>query len=241
MSTEDYRMLLDKWSARVKTETEKHRNRFLKTPDEFQNSEGFFKMLVLAVVLAEDFGVNYHPERRTGPENSTTHDRFFADSRDVFLHGLLGPERKGTCSSLPVLYVTVARRLGYPVKLVATKGHLFVRWEGKGERFNIEAAGNGLNCPTDEEYRKWPYVVSDEEIATEGYLKSLSPPEEFAAFLSIRGFCLRDNGCFREAAEAFATAARFDPSRPQYKKLADQFDAKAATAHHNTSLTSHFP
>ena len=30
---------------------------------------------------------------------------------------------RGTCSSLPVLQVAVGRRLGYPLKLVTTKGH----------------------------------------------------------------------------------------------------------------------
>jgi hypothetical protein len=61
-------------------------------------------------------------------------DGFFADPSKVFLHGLLGPERVGTCSSLPVLYVAVGRQLGYPLKLVTAKGHLFVRWEGAESR-----------------------------------------------------------------------------------------------------------
>jgi len=218
---------LGEWSSRVAKETARHRHHFQSKPAEFENSEGFFKMLIMAVVLAEDFGVHYHPQRRLDPASASSSDGFFADSRYVFLHGLLGPERRGTCSSLPVLYVAIGRRLGYPLKLVTTKGHLFVRWEGQGERFNIEAAGNGLSRPTDEEYRKWPYAVTDEEIAAEGYLKSLSPPEELAVFLSIRGFCLRDNARYREAAEAFTAAARFDPSRRQYKKLAAQFTLEA--------------
>lgn len=33
----------------------------------------------------------------------------------------------------------------YPLKLVTTKGHLFVRWEGTGERSNVEATSHGLN------------------------------------------------------------------------------------------------
>ena len=40
--------------------------------------------------------------------------------------------------------MAVGRRLGYPLKLVTTKGHLFVRWEGAGERFNI---GNRRSVP----------------------------------------------------------------------------------------------
>jgi hypothetical protein len=38
-----------------------------------------------------------------GEATSTT--SFFQDSRDLFLHGLCGERRMGTCSSMPVLYV----------------------------------------------------------------------------------------------------------------------------------------
>jgi len=37
---------------------------------------------------------------------------------------------------------------GYPLKLVTTKGHLFVRQDGKGECFNLEVTGNGRRCKT---------------------------------------------------------------------------------------------
>jgi hypothetical protein len=46
----------------------------------------------------------------------------------LFLHGLT-QGRGGTCLSMPVAYVAVGRRLGYPLKLVTAKGHLFARWE----------------------------------------------------------------------------------------------------------------
>lgn len=210
---------IDDWASRVRLETERHNYRFQRNPVEFDNSEGFFRMMMLAVVLAEDFGVHYDSRRRGDPAAASASDGFFADSRNVFLHGLLGPERRGTCSSLPVLYVAVGRRLGYPLKLVATKGHLFARWEGRGERFNVEAASEGLNKFDDAYYRHWPYTVTDEEMATEGYLKSLSPAEELAAFLSIRGLCLKEAVRMNDAAESFAAATRLAPNCLGYKIL----------------------
>ena len=105
---------------------------------------------MLAVVLTEDYGVHYDPQRRAGPASTRMDDGFFSDARSVFIHGLLGPGRAGTCSSLPVLYVAVGRQFGYPLKLVTTKGHLFVRWDGAGERFNVEVTGHGLNRFDDE-------------------------------------------------------------------------------------------
>src|SRR5205085_7410862 len=101
-----------------RSETERHFYRFRANPAEFENSEGYFRMLMMAVVLYEDFGVRYNPARISAPAPSEDDDHFFFDSRDVFLHGLLGSTRSGTCSSMPVLYVAIGRRLGYPLKLV---------------------------------------------------------------------------------------------------------------------------
>src|ERR1035441_10188027 len=92
-----------------------------------------------------------------------------------------------------------------PLKLLTTKGHLFVRWEGGGERFNIEATGRGVNRFEDDYYRHWPFEISKAEEAAEGYLKSLSPAEELAVFLSIRGMCLRESGRLAEAADRKST------------------------------------
>ena len=191
--------VIDQMAMRVRSETERHAYRFHINPAEFENSEGFFRMMMLMVVLAEDFQVHYAPNKKASAANASISDGFFANSSDVFLHGLTGSKRQGTCSSLPVLYVAVGRRLGYPLKLVTTKGHLFVRWEDAQERFNFEAAGNGANRFSDDYYRHWPLEVSEKEIRADGHLKSLTPSEELAVFLSIRGMCEAEAGRYSEA------------------------------------------
>jgi len=219
------------WAKHVQSETERHRYRFTKNPAEFENSEGFFKMLMLAVVLAEDYNVHYDERRKSAPDSAAAADGFFSEPKSVFLHGLLGPERQGTCSSLPVLFVAIGRELGYPLKLVTTKSHMFVRWEGAAERFNIEASGNhGLNRFPDEYYRHWPFEVTPAEEKAEGYLKSLTPSEEFAVFLSIRGMCLRDMGRLPEAVDAFAGAARLAPSCRSYREMLASLQARLRSA-----------
>ena len=219
--------VLAQMRARVQNETERHLHRFRKSPMEFENSESFFKMVMMGVVLAEDFQIKYAPAKIGIAANAQLGDGFFADSCDVFLHGLLGPSRRGTCSSLPVLYVAIGRKLGYPLKLVTTKGHLFVRWEDSKERFNIEVTSHGVNKFPDDYYRHWPMEVTDEEVKAEGYLKSLSPAEELAVFLSIRGMCLREAGRINEAAESFAAAARLAPECRSYELLARALRSKA--------------
>jgi Transglutaminase-like superfamily len=211
--------ILETWASRVRSETERHQHRFARNPAEFENSAGFYRMLMLCVVLAEDYGVHYDAQRQASPAATRADDGFFLDARSVFLHGLLGPERKGTCSSLPVLYVAVGRRLGYPLKLVTTRGHLFVRWEGQGERFNVEATARGLSRFDDDYYRHWPFEVSAAEEAAEGYLKSLTASEELAVFLSIRGMCLRELGRLPEAEQSFAAAAQLAPGCRSYRQM----------------------
>jgi hypothetical protein len=121
---------------------------------------------------------------------------------------------------MPVLYVALGRRLGYPVFLVPTKGHLFVRWDGRSERLNLEATGRGMNHYDDEHYRQWPFPLSDQEIAENGYLRSMTAGEEAAAFLAIRGACWQENGRWREAREAYAAAAKLAPGCRLYDQLA---------------------
>ena len=206
-------------AARTRFETERHLYRFREAPADFQNSEAFFRMVMMGVVLTEDFDIRYNPQRRATPADTKPDDGFFHDPQVVFLSGLLGPSRRGTCSSLPVLYVAVGRHLGYPLKLVANKGHLFVRWEGNGDRLNLEVTGHGVNRFEDDYYRHWPFEITPEEEKAEGYLKSLTPSEELAAFLSIRGLCLRDAARIPDAAEAFASAASLAPNCRSYRRM----------------------
>jgi hypothetical protein len=210
---------LDQWAKRVKTETERHLYRFRANPAEFENSEGYFRMLMMSVVFYEDFGIRYNPQRMSNPNRINLNDQFFADSQDIFLHGLVGNRRMGTCSSLPVLYAAVGRRLGYPLKLVTTKAHLFLRWEDGRERFNLETTGRGMNRYDDAHFKRWPFPVSDEEIRADGYLKSLTAPKELAVFLSLRGNCLKESGRAPEAAKCYAEAARLVPESRSYKLL----------------------
>jgi Transglutaminase-like superfamily len=61
----------------------------------------------------------------------------FADERNVFLPGLL-ETGKGSCISLPMLYLAIGQRLGLPVHLVTVGKHTFIRWEDDHIRLNIE-------------------------------------------------------------------------------------------------------
>jgi hypothetical protein len=118
------------------------------------------------------------------------------------------------CGTLPVVYAAVARRLGYPLRLVRTLSHIFNRWDDRatGERLNVDASGHdGISFQPDEHYgRDWFDPLTAEEQWRYGYLKSLTPREELAHFVARRGFEWRSRQCYRKAIESFVIAADLD-------------------------------
>ena len=203
--------MLDRWAEGIHSEAQRNYHHFREDPAYFYNSENFYRMLMMAVVLYEDFHVRYNPKWMESPETMRLDDGFGSDSSDILIHGLIGPQRLGTCSSMPVLYVALARRLGYPVKLVTTKTHLFLRWDGPTERFNMDATGKGLSEYSDAYYKQWPFPVTEAEMKEDGYLQSLTSAQELSVFLTMRGLCLRQAGRLEEALAAHAAAFKLEP------------------------------
>jgi hypothetical protein len=210
---------LESWAAHAKSETERHLYRFHQNPKEFGNSEPYFRSLMLVTVLQQDMGVSYNIELiQSGKMNDAMSLAFFKDASDVFLNGAIA-KRTGSCASMPVLVCAVGRQLGYPLKLVRAKGHLFCRWEGERQKLNLEVSGRGLNVYPDEYYRKWPHPITDADMATGAYLASMTPKQEFACFLELRGACLLANGRTSEAAEALKLSVQLWPESEECRLL----------------------
>ena len=212
---------LDEWATKVRADTERHlyRAHDPKWADHYKHSENWLRAEFLAQVLQEDCGVHYNMERMRNID--------FTKSKDLFIHGMIDDTNGGTCTSMPVLYVAVGRRLGYPLKLVQTKAHVFVRWDDGKECFNIETTSNGgaAGYP-DDYYRTWPEKWTDAEANANRYLISLSPAEELAQFMANRGHCLLDNGRAKEAFDAYAVAQKLAPHDPAYLSWMRQADAR---------------
>ena len=224
--------LLDDYAKHVQRETERHLYRFHQKPEEFQNSEAYFRLMMLAVVLQEDMRMRYNPKRIEPLSAFQPDETFCADAKDVFINGLTGPPMMGTCASLPVLYVAIGRRLGYPLHLATAKYHLFVRWEDQRTRLNVEATAQGFTSYEDDYYKTWPFPVSEEDIKAEGYLKTMTPSEELACFLEMRGPCLSNAKRYGEALAAYREACRHAPDVRAYQKTleANQNEAERRAA-----------
>jgi hypothetical protein len=198
------RRKLDEWARLVQLNTEHWWANFAATPEKFNHSRNRFRMAALVTVLQRHLGVKYYMPFSEGEYNAT-------DSRNLFIHGPMNGHG-GTCVTMPVLYIAVGRRLGYPLKLVEAYQHLFARWdEPGGERFNIECTCNGFSACDDDHYLSKPKPIPAELLNRGIYLRSLGPREELAEFLIQRGKCLIDNLRFCEAEAAGRYAARLAP------------------------------
>ncbi len=201
---------LDAWAAYVAYETNRHRYRFEQNPEEYNHSWGEFAMLMMAMTLQQDLGVRYNPDQIPPEDDPNRFD--FTRSQDLFINGLL-EGTGGTCTSMPVLYIAIGRRLGYPLKLVTTAEHSFLRWDDPetGERFNIEGTSRGYGSYSDESYRTWPREWNAAERDSSNFLKSLSPRGELAVFMTTRGDNLFFSGRLHDALHCYETAIKLSP------------------------------
>ncbi|OAI48017.1 hypothetical protein AYO44_08145 [Planctomycetaceae bacterium SCGC AG-212-F19] len=199
---------LDEWANRVRWRTDTLFRQFERNPADYHNSANYFRILAMITVLQKDLGVRYNPAK--------IDESVPLDTADTFIHGIIQGDG-GTCASMPVLYVAVGRRLGYPLSLVSAKYHFFARWDEPAERFNIEATGRGLNCHPDDYYRMGRYLVSERAERLCGFLKSQTPAEELAGFLAQRAFRLFENYRYNEAEEAISWSSILAPNIMPYK------------------------
>jgi hypothetical protein len=209
-----YKKTVDEWAERVRAETDRHLYKFQQAPGEYKNSQAYFKALVLATVIGQDFHVGYDVE-------SVSFDK----PSDLFIHGVVD-QRRGTCVSLPVMYMAIGYRLGYPIRAVTVPRHLFCRWEdpAAGERFNIEAAGaGGLSDYPDEHYKTWPTPCDPRDIESGSALKTLTMREFLGQKLATRGDYYWHKNQRPEAIESYALAHRLCPAnRVLYEILTSQ-------------------
>jgi hypothetical protein len=216
---------VDDMARYVKKRTEELRSKFETNPEKFQNSEEFFKMTVLVTVLQKEVGISYDPKFAIRPGegyDDVAKVEISKSSKHCFINGMLTSEpRLGTCASMPVLFAAVGRRLGYPVRLVHAKSHLFARWHDDKVRFNIEPTEGVMVSPPDDKYTVWPFPLTEEQIKNGPYLKSLTAREELADALNARFWVLMRYQRFDEALGVALALRKMLPDASKYLPLAD--------------------
>ncbi len=198
LNLEECLRILDQWADEVKTDTQSRTQAFHDNPTKYDNSVNLFKVTNMILTLKNQIQVDYNQEIMKKTE--------FQEARDFFLHGCLTGNKQGGCISIPTLCVAVGRRLGYPLKLVLTREHVFFRWDDGKEVFNMEACCPGCDTYPDDYYRNWPHKINEKDVKLNDYLRSLTPAEELGLFLETRGHCLYDNGKIEESLVCYAYA-----------------------------------
>ncbi|MGC4004011.1 MAG: hypothetical protein QM811_13170 [Pirellulales bacterium] len=205
---------LEAWTERVRIGIEnalRNRGRF-PMYDELSDAE--YRILTMYSVLYRHLGLT--PNLSMLATSNSPYDG--ADASDHFIHAVLTDGYPVNCCTAPTIFATIGRRLGYPIKLVKARHHLFCRWDAlDGERFNIEATDKGYYRYSDEKYHTWPRPIPVDELRHGVLLTSLTPNQDAAFFLCERGICLLENGRTDESLELFFHACRLDPEDHFYR------------------------
>jgi regulator of sirC expression with transglutaminase-like and TPR domain len=126
-----------------------------------------------------------------------------------YLNGILDT-KKGSCVTMPLLYLAIAQRLGYPIYPVATPDHLFLRYEDpKLKMKNIEATGGGGFNP--EGKYKADFRISDKAIENGVYLRTMTYRELLADLIAQNGIEYGINGDMLRATKYLEVAVKLNP------------------------------
>jgi hypothetical protein len=61
LKIDDTLATLDSWAEHAKSETDRNFHHFQESPKEFNNSESYYRALLLITVVQQDFNVHYNP------------------------------------------------------------------------------------------------------------------------------------------------------------------------------------
>ena len=161
-----------------------------------------YRIRVLNTLLFQIIGIKYD---LADPEGENFKNRT--------LNGLLD-RRKGNCASMPILYIAIAQRLGYPVYAVPVPDHLFVRYvDSNLNEQNIEASGGG-GYISDEDYIK-ELQISEKGIKSGAYLRPLTRKELLARQVTENAIYWGQHGDIKRAIKYLELSLNASPSSPE--------------------------
>lgn len=129
------------------------------------------------------------------------------------LPGLLDT-KKGNCVSLPLLYVIIGQKLGFPVYAVNAPDHLFVRYVDQSlKQQNIETTNGGGHGPNSQYKRD--LKISPKAIQRGAYLKTLSNKELLGELLAQNAVYWGRQGNNKKALAYAKVAIKLNPFAPE--------------------------
>lgn len=228
-----YLKMLDEMAMKVAAETESFRPNFRPNPS--CPTEAQYRGYMLLKSCRDCYGLRHFllPEKGSGFTGIMHGDCIKreqrVDSRNWFIHGLLESGRIGSCASLPMLYAAVGRRLGYPIKIVPSLCHLFVRWDDGVERFNLEGTSpDYINSHPDDHYIDTPKPWTHRQKTCGYFLKNASAKETLAMMLAARSMVQMFSGRLLEAGMMISKAIDLAPDDPEYPNIGGHIEKDMA-------------
>ncbi len=140
-----------------------------------------------------------------------------------FINGYIA-SKKGSCVTMPLLYVIIGERLGWPIYPVRSVKHFFVRYIPVEISLNFEQnieTTNGGSFISNDQY-KLDVEIPNKAIENGVYLRTLSKKEYLASLLLINANQhLEDNNIARAK---------------KYLRIAIQYDSTFSSAYWNYAL-----
>jgi regulator of sirC expression with transglutaminase-like and TPR domain len=122
--------------------------------------------------------------------------------------------KKGSCITMPMLYLILGERLGWPLYAVRSARHYFVRYIPKGISTNFQAnieTTNGGGYFSDDEYIK-SVNIPNNAIENGVYLRTLTKKEYIASLLITNANEYLYQGDVEKAKRYYETSLKYDPT-----------------------------
>lgn len=130
-----------------------------------------------------------------------------------FINGYIST-KKGSCITMPMLYIILGERLGWSIYPVRSARHFFVRYVSKNLEFNFQdniEATSGGNYISDEQYQK-DVFIPEKAIKNGVYLRTLTKKQFLASLLAMNANEHFVNGNFEKAKHYFKQSMKYDPT-----------------------------
>ena len=157
-----------------------------------------YRVRVLNTFLYQSWGIEYDMS-----------DIYAKKPENRYLNGMLDT-KKGSCITMPLLYLAIAQRMGYPVYPVAVPNHLIVRYADPSLKLqNIEATSEGGFVPDDE----YQYVlqIPDRGIQSGAYLRTMSNKEFLGDLIAQNAIYWGQKGDVKRAMAYVKLAVKLNP------------------------------
>ena len=160
-------------------------------------------------------------------------------TENQFLNGILDTKR-GKCSTMPMLYLVVAQRLGYPIYPVAAPDHLFLRYKDRQHKYiNIEATSAAAGSPADETYIMG-LDIGETALKKGSYLRTMTYRQYLGDLLCTNAVYFGLNGDIDRSIEYLEKAIQLNPKYPDYYELLKIVYLKKSKRVSNTELVAEY-